>query len=34
MNFSSDLCTLGTLNESTLLWTLEQRCKDDLTEVG
>lgn len=33
MNFTSDLCTLGTLTESTLLCSVEQRRKDELTEV-
>ena len=34
MNFSSDLCTLGTLTESTLLCSLEQRCRSELSEVS
>jgi hypothetical protein len=33
MDFSSDLCTLSTLTESTLLCSLEQRCRSELTEV-
>lgn len=31
-NFSSDLCTLSILTESTLLCSIEQRCRNQLTE--
>ena len=34
MNFSSDLSTLSTLTESTLLCSIEQRCRGELTEVS
>lgn len=34
MTFSSDLCALGTLTESTLLCCVEQRCRVDLAEVN